>query len=168
MSALPFLGGGGATGGEGKLTPILKSRALAKEIAKNLDMGLFFPKLESNTQLSSEEKFSSMVGALSGAVEAKMGTSGLFEISMTWSDPKIAAELANKYVEGLGRFLSSRALNINFQSIDPAVPPKSAFNRNTKQKALIGLAVGLFAGVFAAFFLEYINKLKIPTKADKH
>lgn len=160
LSAFSFLGGGGAAGGEGKLTPILKSRALAKEVAKDLDMDLFFPKLDSNTQLSAEEKLLSMAGALNGAVDAKMGTSGLFEITVTWDDPIIAAELANKYVESLGRFLNARALNINFQSIDPALPPQGAFNRNPKQKALVGLAIGLFAGPFMAFFLEYLDKLK--------
>jgi len=160
LSAFSFLGGGGTTGGEGKLTPILKSRALAKEVAKNLDMGSIFPKLVSSPEFSDEEKLLSMAGALNGAVDAKIGTSGLFEISIIWKDPKIAAELANKYVESLGKFLNTRALNINFQLIDPAVPPKGAFNRNTKQKALIGLAVGLFAGAFAAFFLEYCQKIK--------
>ena len=87
---------------------------------------------------------------------------------MTWNDPKMAAELSNKYVEGLGQFLNSHALNINFQSIDPALPPQGAFNRNPKQKALTGLAIGLFAGALMAFFLEYLEKLRVPTNVDKN
>lgn len=167
LSSLSFLGGGGGGGGEGKLTPILKSRALAKEVAKSLELELVFPKL-GGTKLTNDEKLLSAAGALQGAVDAKMGASGLFEVSVTWQDPEIAAELANKYVEGLGRFLNYRAFNINFQMIDPAVAPGGAFNRNPKQQALPGLAIGLFAGIFAAFLLEYFGKSKRPTKNDKH
>lgn len=160
LSAMSFLGGGGASGGEGKLTPILKSRALAKEVAKSLDLNILDPKLANNLELTQEEKMQAFASRLNGAVEAKMGTSGLFEISMTWNNPKMAAELANKYVEGLGRFLNSHALNINFQSIDPALPPQGAFNRNPKQNALVGLGIGLFAGALMAFSLEYWLKIK--------
>lgn|SRR3989338_1913994 len=167
LSAFSFLGGG-ASGGEGKLTPILKSRALAKEVAKNIDLNVLDPKLANNIEFTQEEKQQALAGRLNGAVDAKMGTSGLFEVSMTWNDPKMAAELSNKYVEGLGQFLNSHALNINFQSIDPALPPQGAFNRNPKQKALTGLAIGLFAGALMAFFLEYLEKLRVPTNVDKN
>ena len=171
LSAFAMFGGGGGGalgGGEGRLTPILKSRALAKEVAKSVDFDLIIPQNESEAKLTTEEKLLSTAGALQGAVDAKTGTSGLFEVSITWKDPIIAAELANKYVEGLGKFLNSHALNVNFQMIDPALAPQGAINRNPKQQALIGLAIGLFIGIFVAFFLEYLEKLKKPTNLDKN
>jgi uncharacterized protein involved in exopolysaccharide biosynthesis len=157
-SALSLFGGfsgGGGSAGEGKLIPILKSRTLANEVAKSFDINIINPKLASDAKLSEAEKTQALAGSLNGAIEAKMGTSGLLEITATWREPKMAAEIANKYVEGLGRFLNLHALNINYQLIDPAIPTGDPFNKKIGLNAGIGLILGLFLGVFLAFFQEY-------------
>ena len=153
-----FGGGGAGSAGEGKLIPILKSRTLANEVAKSFDINIINPKLASIAKLSEAEKMQALAGSLNGAMEAKMGTSGLLEITATWRDPKIAAEIANKYVEGLGRFLNLHALNINYQLIDSAIPSGVPNNKKTKEKTGMGLILGLFLGVLMAFFKEYWEK----------
>lgn len=160
LSALSFLGGGGGGGGgDSKLTAIIKSRALATEVARGIKIEVDFPKIAGNTKLTAEDKLQAVVGALNGSIDGKTGKSGLFEITAIWNDPKMAADVANKYIEGLGRFLNARAFNINFQIIDPAIPPDRPFNKNTKQSALMGMGIGLFVGIFIAFGLEYLGKI---------
>jgi uncharacterized protein involved in exopolysaccharide biosynthesis len=158
-SALSLFGSAGSAG-EGKLVPILKSRALAKEVVKIIDINFINHTLANDTQFSAENKIQLLAGELQGALEAKTGTSGLLEITATWKDPKIAAEVANKYVGALGRFLNSRALNINYQLIDPALPPGAPFNKKTRQTTFVSLLIGLFSGTVLAFFLEYWKKIK--------
>lgn len=156
LSALSFIGGGGgASGGEGKLIPLLKSRAVAIVVAKIIDIRSIDPALADNLKLSAEEKIQSAAMILHDAIDAKTGTTGLFEITATWKNPQIAALVANKYVEGLGKFLNAHALNINYQLIDQAVPPSSAFKPKVKESSMIGLALGLFIGIFLSFFQEY-------------
>lgn len=159
MSFFGAFGGGASAAGSDKLVPILKSRVLAIEVAKSIDLILINPKLVSNSKLSEEEKARVLAGSLNGAIEAKTGSSGLFEITATWNDPNIAALVANKYVEGLGKFLNAHALNINYQLIDPAIPPLAPINKNAKQMAGMGFGVGLFLGVFVAFLKEYWEKI---------
>ena len=157
LSSLSFLGGGGgaAAGSTGMLPPILKSQALAKEIAKSLDLNLVLPKIANDITLSDEEKLRLVAGRISGKVDGVMGKSGFFEVTGTWNDPKIAAYLTNKYIEGLGRFLNARAISINFQMIDPAEPPHKPFNHNMIKNVLVGLLIGILAGVFMSFAFEY-------------
>ncbi|MFA6549217.1 MAG: Wzz/FepE/Etk N-terminal domain-containing protein [Candidatus Margulisiibacteriota bacterium] len=161
LSSLSFLGGGGgaAGGSSALLPPILKSQALAKEIAKSLDLKLMLPKIAEDIKLSDEEKIRLAAGKISGKVDGLMGKSGFFEVTGTWNDPQISAYLTNKYVEGLGRFLNARAISINFQLIDPAEPPGGPFNRDLKKSLMTGLMVGVFAGVFISFALEYLSKI---------
>lgn len=160
LAAVPFLGGvgGGSGGGEGRLIPVLKSTALAKMVTQNLNLQELFPKLYQNVKLTEVEKMQSAAGSLQGAVEAK-SVEGLLNVSIVWKEPKQAADLANRYVEQLGKFLNTRSLNVNFQVIDPAVAPLSKFKPKTKLNVMIGGILGLFTGVFIAFFLEYLENL---------
>jgi uncharacterized protein involved in exopolysaccharide biosynthesis len=157
LSAMPFLSGGGLGGGEAKLTPILQSLALAKQVAKNLDKQKYFPQLYLNNKLSDEQRENIIAGSLQGAVEEK--SQSLYNVSIVWQNPEHAAELANIYVEELGKFLNTRGLNINFQSIDPAIPPDTPFNNKINSKIGIGFGVGSVIGCFMAFFLEFLGNL---------
>ncbi|MFH1581722.1 MAG: Wzz/FepE/Etk N-terminal domain-containing protein [Pseudomonadota bacterium] len=161
LAAVPFFGGGGGGGGEATLFPILKSTTLAKQVAQSLDLQEFFPMFSPG--LSREEKIKSAAGALRGAVNA-MSSEGLLNVSIIWSNPDHSAELANRYVEQLGKFLNMRSININFHVIDPAIPPSSPINRKTKEKVMVGGIVGFFMGIFIAFSLEYLRN---NSKASK-
>lgn len=157
LSSFGFGGGAGMSGGEGKITPILKSNSLAKQVASNLDLNKYFPKM--SEKISNEsEIIGSVAGSLRGAVEAK-SAEGLLNVSINWPKPDEAAELANTYVKQLGVYLNSHALNVNFQVIDPAVPPRAPYNKNTKNNVMIGLLAGIFAGTLIAFLLEYREKI---------
>ncbi|PIS28913.1 hypothetical protein COT42_06665 [Candidatus Saganbacteria bacterium CG08_land_8_20_14_0_20_45_16] len=167
LSALSFLGGGsGAGGGASQLLPIVRSRALAEQVAEQIDRQKYFSKLLSNKKMTPDKIEQAIVSSLRGAIEAK--SADLFELSIVWPEPLPAAELANIYVENLGRFLNSRSLNTNFQVIDPAVEPDAPFNKKTKLNAMIGLVLGLFIGIFIAFFMEYIEKASLASPLTSH
>jgi uncharacterized protein involved in exopolysaccharide biosynthesis len=139
---------------------MLKSQAIAKEVARNLDIKLMFPSLANESSLSDEEKVRAAAGKIAGKVEGMMGKTGFFEVTGTWDDPQIAAYITNKYVEGLGRFLNTHAISINFQLIDPAEPQGKPFNRDIKKSLMMGLLIGVFAGVFISFAMEYWEKTR--------
>lgn len=160
FSGLSFLGGGGAGTSTDKLVPMLKSQAIAKEVAKNLDIKLMFPGIANDSKLSDEERIRAVAGKIAGKVEGMMGKTGFFEVTGTWDDPQLVAYITNKYIEGLGRFLNAHAISINFQLIDPAEPPGGPFNRDPKKSLMTGLMVGVFAGVFIAFAMEYWEKTR--------
>ena len=163
LSAMPFLGGGGGSGAENKLIPILKSKTLAKNVVA--DFNLMEVAYKGKVpRVSSEQKLEGAGGILQGAIDAKTSSSGLLEISIIWTDPKIAAEIANNYISELGKFLNSRSLNVNFQVIDPAVPPLQKFKPKTVQNVLISAVLGIFIGIFIAFFMEYLDNIKNQVK----
>jgi len=163
LAAVPFLGGvGGGSGGEAKLAPILQSATLAMQVAQELDLEKFFPKLYQNPKLTEEEKRKTIAAKLRGGILSG-SSGGVLGVSMVWSDAENAAEFANRYVEQLGKFLNKRSLNVNFQVIDPAVAPGRYFKPQIKKNVMLAGVLGLFMGVFIAFFWEYLEKLP---KAD--
>ena len=164
LAASPLFGSGVVGLRERSLSPILKSTTLAKQVAQNVDLQVFFPKLYSNKKLTTERKLKSAAGRFRGAVQPKLlKMSGVLDISILWPEPENAAKLANCYVEQLGKYLNLRSLNVNFHIIDPAVAPTRHFKPNTKLYMIFGGVVGLFMGIFIAFFLEFLENLP---KAD--
>jgi len=158
LIAMPFLGNVGGGGGEGKLIPILGSATLARQVAQDLDLKEYFPKLADNPNLDEEHKLICAVGSLKGAIEARR-SGELLAVSVIWLEPEQAAKLANHYVDQLGKFLNMRSLNVNFQMIDPAVAPGRYFKPRIKKNVMLAGVLGLFMGVFIAFFWEYLENL---------
>lgn len=159
LTAVPFLSGGIAKGSEARLMPIVRSNALALDVLSSLSPEEYFPELAQSTNYKPKEKEQIMAEALQGAVEPEI-SEGLFKIAVAWTDPVKAAKLSNLYVSSLGRFLNLRSMNINFQVIDQALPPKNPFKPKVKRSAILGGFLGLFLGIFYSFFLEYFNKLR--------
>jgi len=159
LSVVSFLGGG-TGGGDGieRLSPILQSETLSKQVAQALDISKYFPELAGNAKLSETEKIIAVSGILRGAISFTT-PAGLYGVTIIWSDPVQAAELANLYVKELANFLNSRSLNINFQVIDPATAPKARFSPKIRTNVMLGAVLGLFSGVFLSFLCEFVGPI---------
>ncbi|HYS42348.1 MAG TPA: Wzz/FepE/Etk N-terminal domain-containing protein [Geobacteraceae bacterium] len=91
---LAGLAGAGGLGGSGDLyLGILKSRSVADAVIKRLDLVKVF-----KTKTPDEAR-----NALEGAVKMQAGKDGIIAITADSKDPKMAAALANAFVDELGR-----------------------------------------------------------------
>lgn len=171
LSALPFASA--ITGAVGIQTPtdkllvILKSRTIAEAVIKRFDL----------LRLFNEDKWDAAKKAwkdpddpplMEDAVKlltediTTFGKSreGAITITVTWRDPKLAANIANYYVTALSGFLNDKSINVTIQVVDYAVPAE----RESRPKILLNTVVGgfsaLFGGLFLIFFLEFLEKNK--------
>ena len=157
ISSVPFIGGI-QDSGAGKMIPVLESATLAKQVAQRIDVEKYFPEHPYLVKLNEEQRIRIASNSLRSAISVK-SQGGLIGVSVEWANPEQAAELTNYYLQELGKFLNRRSLNVNFQVIDPAVPPGSNFKPKPKLSLTLGLAVGLFIGIGVAFVLEYFEGL---------
>jgi len=155
VASLPFVGGASGGGGESRLTAILGSYALAKQVAASLDRNDYFPRLMNDRSMKDPDREKAIAGGLQGSIMSR-SEDGLMIISATWTDADRAAGLANLYVKELGKFLNQRSMNVNFQVIDPATPPEARFSPKIRPMVFLAGVVGCLAGIFLAFFLEYL------------
>ena len=158
LSAFSFLGGSSGRGAEAQLTPIINSRTLAEQVASHFDIKEVMPEkfLAKVTDEAMQQRM--MTGMLRGSVQPK-SMDGLIYMTAVWREPEMAAKIANLYVKELGVFLNKRALNINFQVIDPPLVPRASYNRGVKKAVMMAFFLGLFCSVFIAFVLEYLENL---------
>lgn len=156
LSGLSFVGGGGD---DKNITTILQSRALAKSIAEDNRhiKKLFFSKKwdnQNNQWIGEEPALNEFASALqSGFIEMKDD-----KLSAQWSDPQVAALIANAYARGLTKFLNQKAMSVNLQILDEAVAPPVPYNKNVREKMMFGGGGGLFVGILLIFFIENLNK----------
>lgn len=162
LSSISILTGGGGSGGI-DFDSILKSRALAKMVARDEDLDLIqvFDKQNALNKtwaaLGQEEKILSIAQSIQGSIKA-MPKNGLIVISFDWNEPKLSAKIVNKYIEKLAQFFNAKGITNNFDLIDEALVP-GAPSKDTKKNLLVGFVIGLFVGIFLAFFIEYLSKI---------
>jgi len=112
LGSLPFVGGmvPGIAGASGdKLVAVLKSRTVAEDVIKALDLiRVLFeepqdepPTLQDAIRVLSE-----------GMTEIADDKKGLISIAVEYKDPELAAAIANRYTVALQRFLSENALSM--------------------------------------------------------
>ena len=112
LESLPFVGGmvpsvGGASAG--KLVAVLKSRTIAENVIKGLNLiKVFFeeprdepPTLQDAVRVLTEDM-----------TEIADDKKGLISIAVEYKDPMAAADIANQYMIALQRFLSENALSM--------------------------------------------------------
>ncbi|OGC04183.1 hypothetical protein A2276_06200 [candidate division WOR-1 bacterium RIFOXYA12_FULL_43_27] len=160
LSGLSFLGGGGGGSSDDvNIDIILKSRSLARSIAEssNLKRVIFAKKWDSqnNVWIGQEPTLDEFSSAIQSGLIGKKDN----KITAQWSDPQVAADIANAYARGLTKFLNQKAMSVNLQILDEAVAPSRPYNKDTKKNVGMGGGVGLFIGAFLAFFLEYWGKI---------
>lgn len=111
LGSLPFMGGmvPGIAGASGdKLVAVLKSRTIAEDVIKTLDLirVLFEEPQEEPPTLQDA------VRSLSGMTEISDDKKGLISVAVEYKDPEIAADIANQYTLELQRFLNENALSM--------------------------------------------------------
>jgi tyrosine-protein kinase Etk/Wzc len=122
LQNLPFIGGavGGALGktATDKLNSILNSRTAAEGVIKSMNLTpvLFKDKWdEKNNQwkVSKPPTLQDTVRLLQKSmVKISDDRKGLISISVEYKDPKLAADIANEYINALQRFLSTSAISL--------------------------------------------------------
>jgi uncharacterized protein involved in exopolysaccharide biosynthesis len=93
MGGLAGLAGGGLGGGSDLYVGILKSRSVADEVIKRLDLAKVYK----------TKTIDATRGRVAAAVKVQAGKDGIISISAMDRDPKMSALLANAFVEELGR-----------------------------------------------------------------
>jgi uncharacterized protein involved in exopolysaccharide biosynthesis len=162
------LGGGGASavlwgnragfnGSLNQISAILTSNCLAREILADIDPHKFFPNSRFGQKVSADVRNKIFARILSGSVSIK-DVDGMMAVSVVWREPQQAADLTNLYIDHLGEFFNRRGLNINFQVLDPAERPVSAYSQQKKRMILTSAILGLVLAFVLIIFLEFIDK----------
>jgi len=125
LQGLPFVGGafGGALGktATDKLISILSSRTVAEEVIKKLNlMPILFQeqgsKKSDHWNLLGENKPPTLQDTLyllqKSMVKIADDRKGLISIAVMYKDPKLAADIANQYLNALQHFLNTSAISL--------------------------------------------------------
>jgi len=124
LQNIPFVGGavGGTLGktATDKLISILNSRTAAENVIKSLNLikVLFKDKEDWKEEIISRwspkkpPTLQDTVGLLQGIVKIADDRKGLISISVEYKDPKLAADIANEYVNALQNFLNTASISL--------------------------------------------------------
>lgn len=92
----------------------------------------------------------------------------IIKVSVTHTDPVIAATLANETADVFMTTVTELMKIDNVQVVDEAKVPANPIKPNVKMNLAISLVLGLMVGVFLAFVLEAIdNSVKTPADVEK-
>lgn len=171
LSALPLAGAlGGITGVQtpaDKIMVILKSRTLADAVIKKFDlMKVFNEKAwdSSKGTWKNPDKHPLMEDTvkqlITNVVKFNKSKEGAITLSVEWTDPQLAADIANYYVTALTGVLNEKAINVTIQVVDKAIPAERKSRPKIGQNMMLAGITSVFIGVFIAFFLEYLSKQK--------
>lgn len=178
LGSLPIPGMGGSAGASDKLQTILQSKRMAREVVDKLeivslldkmnkgrvnyldyfDISRFTKKPEAAAPGkslidSNQKKIDEAVIFLQRNVTFVVDKTGMIEIKAEWFTPATSADIVNTYVSSLSTYLNNYSLNINFQVLDPALPPTKKY-KPKKMQALV------IAGIFSAFISLFIVFIK--------
>lgn len=104
--------------------------------------------------------FENIVEKISQSSTRKLDASrNLISISVNWSNPEMAANIANSYVDSLGKLLSQSPLISSYLVLDRAITPKISSNIDIKKSLSFGLIAGLSASLGMIFFIEWWQRL---------
>ncbi len=171
LSAIPLAGAlAGAAGLQtpaDKIMVILKSRTIAEAVIKRFDFKRVFyedqwdPAKNTWKDTKKPPLMMDTVRALTEDVtKFNKSKEGAITISVEWKDPKLAAEIANYYIDALTEFMSSKSVNMTIQVVDRAVPAERKSRPKIKLNMMLAGVASLFIGIFIAFFLEFLSKQK--------
>ncbi len=156
-----------------KLLIILNSRTIAEKIIERFNLQPHYHKEKwdagKKEWRAEEEKpfLEDTIKRFHNNISAKSDRHGAVILSVMDENPILTAEIANEMVSSLAGFLNNHSLNINFQTIDPAVPAEKKFKPSIRLNVLIAGILSLFVGVFLAFFIEYIRRVKKDEQTGK-
>ncbi|HEX9759214.1 MAG TPA: Wzz/FepE/Etk N-terminal domain-containing protein [Nitrospiria bacterium] len=170
LSAIPFASALGGVAGintpADQVLIILNSRTMAEKIIQEFKLQPHYHQKawdpEKNNWRPDKKKpfLEDTIKKFQNNISAKSDRHGGVSLSVLDEDPMIAANIANAMVSALAKFLNDHSLSINFQTIDPAVPPERKFKPSLRVNVLIAGVLALFIGIFFAFFIEYIRRVR--------
>jgi len=119
---------------------IAKSRTVAENVLKNLDLDMKVEELQGMITTSTK------------------GNTQFLNLSITSSDRRFSYDMANQMARSLKAVsMELRGTDI-VQILDPANIPIEPFSPNIIMNLAIGFIVGMMAAVFISFFLEFLDK----------
>ncbi|HHD2592596.1 TPA: polysaccharide biosynthesis tyrosine autokinase [Clostridium perfringens] len=128
--------------------PIVKSRKVAEEIKKNLNLELNYSEISSSIDINS----------VSGPV---------MDITVINSDPKVAKEIANEVPIVFGEELEKIAKVNGVQVIDEALIPTKPISPNKFKILVLGGIIGALLAMLVVLILDYFdNKIKTPEELE--
>lgn len=139
---------------------VLESKTLAKQVVEDINLikilSLKNQDNEQKNQRAQNLSLESVANIVRGSLKSSYSKSGALELTVSYSDPVLAAQIANSYAKQLIEYVLGNNFNTSFKILDPATTPSFPINSNQRrQKLLISLASSLFAGIFLAFFIDY-------------
>lgn len=172
MSSIPLAGMlAGAAGIQtptDKLMVFLKSRTIAEDVIGRFDlMKVFYEDAWDGAKGAwknpddppyLEDAVKHLTTEVSQVTKSKEGA---VTIAVEWKDPKLAAAMANYYVNALAQFMSERSVNITVQVVDRAIPAERKSRPRIGLNAALAGVMSAFFGVFIAFFLEFLAKQRM-------
>ena len=124
--------------------PIVKSRKIAEEIKKNLNL---------------EEDYN----AISNSIDINSVSGPVMNITVKNADPKVAREIANEVPVVFGEELEKISKVDGVQVIDEALMPTQPISPNKFRNLAIGGIIGVVIAIFVVLLLDYFdNKVKTP------
>ncbi|UBK69221.1 tyrosine-protein kinase domain-containing protein [Clostridium perfringens] len=128
--------------------PIVKSRKVAEEIKKNLNL---------------EEDYH----AISNSIDINSVSGPVMNITVKNTDPKVAREIANEVPIVFGDELEKIAKVNGVQVIDEALLPTRPISPNKFRNLALGGIIGLAIAIFVVLLLDYFdNKVKTPEELE--
>lgn len=129
---------------------IAESRTVQQNVINDLDLDLSVEALRSTISIN------------------PVKTTELLEISVTNTDPELAAAIANATVKEFSKSVIDIKKVDSVSIVDPAVTPTQPVKPNKKLNILIAFVVGLMASVGLVFLIEYIdNTVKTSEDVEK-
>lgn len=149
----------------GIFSTLLKTRSLAKNVIEEMDLLKIiyknkWDKKNNNWINGFSPSIDTQATSLSSSITVKSGFGGALEITVVNSDPKLASDIANTYVEQLGVYIIQNSLNISFKKLDPAIPPQKPFSPNIKKNVISSAVVSFVVGCVLSFLLNYFREIQ--------
>lgn len=128
--------------------PIVKSRKVAEEIKKNLNL---------------EEDYH----AISNSIDINSVSGPVMNITVKNADPKVAREIANEVPVVFGEELEKISKVDGVQVIDEALLPTRPISPNKFRNLALGGIIGVVIAIFVVLLLDYFdNKVKTPEELE--
>lgn len=165
LAGLSLLGDAQFSGRSDLLMPILESKTIAKKVVEDLDLVriLFARKLDKEQQTWLKDKVPSLESAANivrGLLKSSYNKSGALELTVSYSDPVLAAKIANSYARQLIEYMLKNNFGSSLIILDPAVPVNfPVSNNNWLLKLLASFVLFLFVGIFLALCSNYLRHI---------
>lgn len=130
---------------------IVKSRVVADEVIKNLNLDLTFKGFTNKVNVN------------------LVKDTEIIKIEVTDTDPQLAAQIANETAQVFMKSVTEIMKIENIQVIDEAQVPESPIKPRPKLNMAIAGVLGLMVSIFIVFLLEYLdNTIKTPEDVQRY